>query len=99
MDGARERTGGCAPGEGRPGGVRCPPSGDPGAPSMSLVPPPSWSRLVRAALPLLLMGTVAVAAEPPPLPAFDLERLTVTPTARAALLGSSGLLLEPGALR
>ncbi|MCP3139962.1 OmpA family protein [Pyxidicoccus xibeiensis] len=66
---------------------------------MSLVPPPSWSRLVRAALPLLLMGTAAVAAEPPPLPAFDLERLTVTPTARAALLGSSGLLLEPGALR
>ncbi|WP_164012715.1 OmpA family protein [Pyxidicoccus trucidator] len=49
-------------------------------------------------LPLLL-GTAAVAAEPPPLPAFDLERLTVTPTSRGTLLGSDGLLLEPGALR
>ncbi len=60
--------------------------------------PWSRSRLACAMLPLLL-GTAAVAAEPPSLPAFDLERLTVTPTSRGALLGSEGRLLEPGALR
>ncbi|MFP2927228.1 OmpA family protein, partial [Pyxidicoccus sp. 3LG] len=66
---------------------------------MSLFHPSPWNRLVRAVLPLLLTSPVALAAEPPPLPAFDLERLTVTPTSRAALLGSAGLLLEPGTLR
>ena len=60
-------------------------------------PFPSRSRLAFAVLPLLL-GTVATA-EPPPLPAFDLERLAVTPTSRGTLVGSDGLLLEPGALR
>lgn len=68
---------------------------------MRLTPSSSRSRslLARAALALLLPGTTVLAAEPPPLPAFDLERLTVTPTSRGALLGSAGLLLEPGALR
>ncbi|MCY1018923.1 OmpA family protein [Pyxidicoccus sp. MSG2] len=65
---------------------------------MRFTPPSTWSRLACAVL-LLLSGTVAVAAEPPPLPAFDLERLIVTPTSRGALLGSDGLLLEPGTLR
>lgn len=64
--------------------------------------PSTWSRSrswrAFAALPLLL-GTATLAAEPPPLPAFDLERLTLAPTSREALLGSAGLLLEPGALR
>lgn len=65
---------------------------------MRLTPPSFWSRLAVAAL-FLLTGTRAEAQESPPLPAFDLERLTVTPTARGALLGSDGLLLAPGALR
>jgi OOP family OmpA-OmpF porin len=68
---------------------------------MSPLPSSSRSRswLPCAMLPLFL-GTAAVAAaEPPPLPAFDLERLTVTPTSRGALLGSEGRLLEPGSLR
>jgi outer membrane protein OmpA-like peptidoglycan-associated protein len=57
----------------------------------------SW---LACAVLTLLPGTAASqAAEPPSLPAFDLERLTVMPTSRGALLGSSGLLLEPGALR
>lgn len=57
----------------------------------------SW---LACAVLLLLPGTAAAqAAEPPPLPSFDLERLTVTPTSRGALLGSAGQLLEPGALR
>ena len=69
---------------------------------MRFTSPSSWSRSRRRlAGPVLalLLGTPAVAAEPPPLPAFDLERLTVSPTSREALLGSAGLLLEPGALR
>ncbi|MBZ4420428.1 OmpA family protein [Myxococcus sp. RHSTA-1-4] len=66
---------------------------------MRLAPPSFSGRLACAVLSLILPGTAALADEPPPLPAFDLERLTVSPTSRGALLGSSGLLLEPGALR
>ncbi|NMO20590.1 OmpA family protein [Pyxidicoccus fallax] len=68
---------------------------------MRPISPSPWSRRRRAGavLALLMPGMAALAAEPPPLPAFDLERLTVTPTSRGALLGSAGLLLEPGALR
>ncbi|WP_163991795.1 OmpA family protein [Pyxidicoccus caerfyrddinensis] len=65
---------------------------------MRLTSPSTWSRLACTVL-WLLSGTAAVAAEPPPLPAFDLERLIVAPTSRGALLGSDGLLLEPGTLR
>ncbi|QSQ22154.1 OmpA family protein [Pyxidicoccus parkwayensis] len=61
----------------------------------------SRSRLAAAALSCFFASTFAVAAEgePPRLPAFDLERLTVSPTSRGAMLGSDAMLLEPGALR
>ncbi len=60
---------------------------------------PSFRSWLASALLLLPGAAAAQAAEPPSLPSFDLERLTVTPTSRGALLGSAGQLLEPGALR